>query len=264
MEREVPVLIVTHGPGRLGDPRAVRAGRPARAPRAGGAASRRRPLDPTGVGDAYRAGLLRGLRIGAPWPVAGRIGSVGGRVLPRAPGPPAAPLHAGGVPGALRPQLRRDARARPAVHLGLASGYNSSSSKEVSSLSMRVPRRAAASFSPRQYEGSLDAAGLRVGVVCARWNPTMTDAMLDGRPRHAAPARRPRGRRLGGARARRLRGRRRARKALIDAGRFHAVVALAAIVRGRDHAPRGARPRGRLRARGADGRRRASRSDSAS
>jgi adenosine kinase len=33
-------------------------------------------LDPTGVGDAYRAGLLRGLRIGAPWPVAGRIGSV--------------------------------------------------------------------------------------------------------------------------------------------------------------------------------------------
>ncbi len=33
-------------------------------------------VDPTGVGDMYRAGLLRGLRIGAPWPVAGRIGSV--------------------------------------------------------------------------------------------------------------------------------------------------------------------------------------------
>ena len=43
---------------------------------------------------------------------------------------------------------------------------------------MRVARRAAASFSPRQYEGSLDAEGLRVGVVCARWNPTVTDAML--------------------------------------------------------------------------------------
>ncbi len=33
-------------------------------------------VDPTGVGDMYRAGLLRGLRIGAAWPVAGRIGSV--------------------------------------------------------------------------------------------------------------------------------------------------------------------------------------------
>jgi len=33
-------------------------------------------VDPTGVGDAYRAGLVRGIRIGAPWEVAGRIGSV--------------------------------------------------------------------------------------------------------------------------------------------------------------------------------------------
>ncbi|HEY7369024.1 MAG TPA: carbohydrate kinase family protein [Thermoanaerobaculia bacterium] len=32
--------------------------------------------EPTGVGDAFRAGLLRGLRAGAPWPVAGRVGSV--------------------------------------------------------------------------------------------------------------------------------------------------------------------------------------------
>jgi adenosine kinase len=32
--------------------------------------------EPTGVGDAFRAGLLRGLRVGAPWPVAGRVGSV--------------------------------------------------------------------------------------------------------------------------------------------------------------------------------------------
>jgi adenosine kinase len=32
--------------------------------------------EPTGVGDAYRAGLLRGLRAGAPWPVAGRVGSI--------------------------------------------------------------------------------------------------------------------------------------------------------------------------------------------
>jgi adenosine kinase len=32
--------------------------------------------EPTGVGDAYRAGLIRGLRAGAPWPVAGRMGSI--------------------------------------------------------------------------------------------------------------------------------------------------------------------------------------------
>ena len=73
-ERQVPVLIVTHGPD----------GSAIHAPLGGGrilhhvpsAKVEREALDPTGVGDAYRAGLLRGLRIGAPWPVAGRIGSV--------------------------------------------------------------------------------------------------------------------------------------------------------------------------------------------
>ena len=70
----MPVLIVTHGPD----------GSAIHAPLGGGriihhvpaAKVEREALDPTGVGDAYRAGLLRGLRIGAPWPVAGRIGSV--------------------------------------------------------------------------------------------------------------------------------------------------------------------------------------------
>ncbi|HKD19021.1 MAG TPA: carbohydrate kinase family protein [Thermoanaerobaculia bacterium] len=74
LEREVPVLIVTHGPD----------GSAIHAPFGGGRITHHVPaakaesdaLDPTGVGDAYRAGLLRGLRIGAPWPVAGRIGSV--------------------------------------------------------------------------------------------------------------------------------------------------------------------------------------------
>lgn len=32
--------------------------------------------DPTGVGDAYRAGLLTGMRYGLPWEVAGRMGSL--------------------------------------------------------------------------------------------------------------------------------------------------------------------------------------------
>jgi 6,7-dimethyl-8-ribityllumazine synthase len=36
----------------------------------------------------------------------------------------------------------------------------------------------AAPFSPRQFEGSLDASGLRLAVVCSRWNPTITDALL--------------------------------------------------------------------------------------
>jgi len=75
IERRVPVLIVTHGPD----------GSAIHAPiGAGGrlihqvpsAKVEREALDPTGVGDAYRAGLLRGLRVGAPWPIAGRIGSV--------------------------------------------------------------------------------------------------------------------------------------------------------------------------------------------
>jgi adenosine kinase len=74
IEREVPVLIVTHGPD----------GSAIHAPLGNGRMIHHVPaakvegeaLDPTGVGDAYRAGLLRGLRIGAPWLVAGRIGSV--------------------------------------------------------------------------------------------------------------------------------------------------------------------------------------------
>jgi len=32
-----------------------------------------RPIDPTGVGDAYRAGLIRGLALGLPWETIGRM-----------------------------------------------------------------------------------------------------------------------------------------------------------------------------------------------
>ena len=71
----VPTVIVTHGPD----------GSTIHARGAGGRAETHvvpaakvegEAVDPTGVGDMYRAGLLRGLRIGAPWPVAGRIGSI--------------------------------------------------------------------------------------------------------------------------------------------------------------------------------------------
>ncbi len=36
----------------------------------------RRVVDPTGVGDAYRAGLIVGLLLGFPWEVTGRLGSL--------------------------------------------------------------------------------------------------------------------------------------------------------------------------------------------
>ncbi|WP_374689587.1 carbohydrate kinase family protein [Promineifilum sp.] len=32
--------------------------------------------EPTGAGDAYRAGLMRGMQLGLPWPIAGRMGAL--------------------------------------------------------------------------------------------------------------------------------------------------------------------------------------------
>lgn len=96
---------------------------------------------------------------------------------------------------------------------------------------MRVSRRAAATFSPRQYEGSLEAAGLRFGIVCARWNPTITDAMLDA----ALDTLRRRGARAADVGVVRVPGAfevAAGAKALVDSGRCHAIVALAAIVKG--------------------------------
>jgi 6,7-dimethyl-8-ribityllumazine synthase len=40
-----------------------------------------------------------------------------------------------------------------------------------------VPR-VAPTFTPRERTGSLDARGLKVGILCARWNPTVTEALL--------------------------------------------------------------------------------------
>lgn len=33
-------------------------------------------MEPTGAGDAFRAGLMRGMQLGLPWPVAGRMGAL--------------------------------------------------------------------------------------------------------------------------------------------------------------------------------------------
>ncbi len=48
-------------------------------------------LDPTGVGDAYRAGLLKGLRAGLPWPISGRIASLAAVYVLEDPGPQPCP-----------------------------------------------------------------------------------------------------------------------------------------------------------------------------
>jgi adenosine kinase len=36
----------------------------------------RRMVEPTGAGDAFRAGLMRGIQLGLPWDIAGRIGAL--------------------------------------------------------------------------------------------------------------------------------------------------------------------------------------------
>lgn len=43
--------------------------------------------DPTGVGDAYRAGLIKGLSLGLPWDLIGRMGSVAATYALEQPGP---------------------------------------------------------------------------------------------------------------------------------------------------------------------------------
>ena len=75
IEERTPVLVVTHGADGSTISAAEEKGGAWRA-QVPAAKLEREALDPTGVGDAFRAGLIRGLRIGAPWGVAGRMGSV--------------------------------------------------------------------------------------------------------------------------------------------------------------------------------------------
>jgi adenosine kinase len=85
LEERVPVVVVTHGADGSTISESAGTGRVRHevpAARLEGSA-----VDPTGVGDAYRAGLVRGLRIGAPWPVAGKMGSVAAVFALEAQGP---------------------------------------------------------------------------------------------------------------------------------------------------------------------------------
>ena len=85
LEKRVGALIVTHGPNgsaisTMCDGECERYPIPP-------ARLEREAVDPTGVGDAFRSGLIRGLRIGAPWSVAGRMGSVAAIYTLEAEGP---------------------------------------------------------------------------------------------------------------------------------------------------------------------------------
>ena len=89
IEARVPVVVMTHGAegstiALTSVEAPVRHGVPA-APLEGAA------LDPTGVGDAFRAGLLRGLRAGLSWEIAGRMGSVAAVFGLEAQGPQPSP-----------------------------------------------------------------------------------------------------------------------------------------------------------------------------
>ncbi len=87
------------------------------------------------------------------------------------------------------------------------------------------------SSAPKAWEGSLDARGMRFGIVCARWNPTITEAML----RSALEALRRHGARTSDITLVRVPGAFElpaAVRALVRSRRCDALAILAAIVRG--------------------------------
>ncbi|MDQ5858664.1 MAG: 6,7-dimethyl-8-ribityllumazine synthase [Acidobacteriota bacterium] len=98
-------------------------------------------------------------------------------------------------------------------------------------MSNRAVRRVASVFTPRERSGSLDAKGLRIGVICARWNPTVTDALLvsalDSLASHGAQGEDTFVVRVPGAFELAV-----AARDAIDTDKPNAIVALGAIIRG--------------------------------
>ncbi len=98
-------------------------------------------------------------------------------------------------------------------------------------MTLRSLRRVASSFQPKEREGNLNARGLRFGVVCARWNPTVTDALLNS----ALAALERCGAKGADVTVVRVPGAFEllaAARALIERGNLAAVIVLGAIVRG--------------------------------
>ncbi len=85
IESRVPVVVVTHGPD--GSTIAASISGQVRRVQVPAGKLEAEAVDPTGVGDAYRAGLIRGFRAGAPWEVTGRIGSIAAVLSLEALGP---------------------------------------------------------------------------------------------------------------------------------------------------------------------------------
>jgi len=98
-------------------------------------------------------------------------------------------------------------------------------------LTNRAVRRVAPTFTPRERAGSLDARGLKLGILCARWNPTVTDALL----RSALETLETHGARAQDVSLVRVPGAFElpaAARALLESGELDAIIALGAIVRG--------------------------------
>jgi 6,7-dimethyl-8-ribityllumazine synthase len=98
-------------------------------------------------------------------------------------------------------------------------------------VTVRSFSRVSSTFSPKEREGELHARGLRLGVVCARWNPTVTDGLLAS----CLAALERHGARAGDIDVVRVPGAFElpaAARVLIQRRRYHALVALGAIVRG--------------------------------
>ena len=85
IEQRIPVVVVTHGAD--GSTISVSEESGTRREEIPAAKLEAEALDPTGVGDAFRAGLIRGLRIGAPWGIGGRMGSIAAAYALEALGP---------------------------------------------------------------------------------------------------------------------------------------------------------------------------------
>jgi 6,7-dimethyl-8-ribityllumazine synthase len=97
--------------------------------------------------------------------------------------------------------------------------------------SRRVLRRLVPAFSPKELEGDTSAAGLRFAVLCARWNPTVTEALLHAALRTLSR----RGARAADVTVVRVPGAFElpaAARTVLEKGRTDALVALGAIVRG--------------------------------
>ena len=97
--------------------------------------------------------------------------------------------------------------------------------------SRRISRRVAPAFQPKEVEGETDASGLRFTVVCARWNATVTDALL----RSALDALEHHGARIADVRVVRVPGAFElpaAARMALSSPRCDAVLVLGAIVKG--------------------------------